>query len=114
VDPSAIVPGKSSTGLEENLAAALTYVLGFITGIVFLVIEKDSRFVRFHAMQSTVTFLALWVLSLVVWTVPLLGWAVGLLMLPVTLIIWLVLIFKAYQGERYKLPIVGDIAEKNI
>jgi uncharacterized membrane protein len=103
---------KSSTGLDENLAAALTYLLGFITGIVFLVIEKDSKFVRFHAMQSTITFVGLWVLSLVVWMVPIVGWLVGLLLMPVTLILWIVLMFKAYQNERFKLPIVGDMAEQ--
>jgi uncharacterized membrane protein len=112
VDSTTIGPGKSSTGLEENLAAALTYLLGFITGIVFLVIEKDSKFVRFHAMQSTITFVGLWILSVVVWTVPLIGWAIGLLLLPVTLILWLILMFKAYQGEKFKLPGIGEIAEQ--
>ena len=48
---------KSSTGLDPNLAAALAYLLGFLTGILFLVIEKDSKFVRFHALQSTMVFL---------------------------------------------------------
>jgi uncharacterized membrane protein len=113
VEPSTAAPGKSSTGLDENLAGALTYVLGFITGIVFLVIEKDSKFVRFHAMQSTITFVAVWILSIFVWWVPLVGWMIGLLLWPVTLILWLVLMLKAYQREKFKLPAIGDIAEKN-
>ena len=112
MDPSNIIPGKSTTGLDENLAAALTYLLGFVTGIVFLVIEKDSKFVRFHAMQSTITFVGLWLLSIVAWMVPIVGWMVGLMLLPVTLILWLVLMFKAYQNEKFKLPGIGDIAEQ--
>ena len=50
---------RSSTGLDENVAGFLCYLFGFVTGIVFLVVEKESRFVKFHAMQSTITFLGL-------------------------------------------------------
>lgn len=103
---------KSTSGLEENLAAALTYLLGFITGIVFLVIEKDSKFVRFHAMQSTIVFVAIWVVSIFMWQMPLIGWLINLLLMPVTLILWIVLMVKAYQKEKFKLPVIGDIAEE--
>jgi uncharacterized membrane protein len=103
---------KSTTGLDENLAAMLSYLLGFITGIVFLIIEKDSKFVRFHAMQSTIVFVGIWIMSIVMWQVPLIGWLINLMLMPVTFILWLVLMFKAYQKEKFKLPIVGDIAEE--
>ena len=102
----------STTGLDENLAAMLCYLLGFITGIVFLVIEKNSAFVRFHAMQSTIAFGVIWVVSIVLWQVPIIGWLINLLLMPVIFILWLVLMFKAYQKEKFKLPIVGDIAEE--
>lgn len=105
---------KSSTGLDANLAGALTYVLGPITGILFLVLEKESKFVRFHAMQSTITFVALFVVSLVLGMIPILGW---LLLLPyqlAVLILWIVLMFKAFKGEKFKLPTVGDLAEKQV
>lgn len=105
---------KSSTGLDANLAGALTYVLGPITGILFLVLEKESKFVRFHAMQSTITFVALFVISLVLGMIPILGW---LLLLPyqlAVLILWIVLMFKAFKGEKFKLPTVGDLAEKQV
>ena len=105
---------KTSLGLDENVEGALCYVLGFITGIVFLVMEKDNKFVRFHAMQSIVTFLALFVISMVIGIIPVLGWMLSGLLGLVGLVLWLLLMFKAYQGEMYKLPIAGDLAEKQI
>jgi uncharacterized membrane protein len=111
--PPPPIPEKSSTGLEVNLAAALTYLFGFITGIVFLAIEKDSKFVRFHAMQSTITFLGLFVLNMIL-TVSLVAAIISLLLVPVTFILWLILMFKAYQGEKFKLPYIGDLAEQQI
>ena len=105
---------KSSTGLDANVAAALTYLLGFLTGILFLVLEKDSQFVRYHAMQSVMTFVAVFVFSVVLNFVPILGFLLSLLLAPLTLILWLVLMFKAFQGERFKLPWVGDMAEQQV
>jgi uncharacterized membrane protein len=105
---------KSSTGLDANIAAALCYLAWFATGIVFLVIEKDSKFVRFHAMQSTLFFLPLAVVEMVLWSIPLLGWLIGFFVWIAGLVIWLVLMFKAYQGEKYKLPVVGDMAEQQV
>ena len=102
---------RSSTGLEENVAGFLCYLLGFITGIVFLVLEKKSSFVRFHAMQSTITFLGLFVISIVIGFIPI----IGLLVYPIwilSLIVWLILMVKALRGERYSLPIVGKMAEE--
>lgn len=105
----------SSTGLDRNLAAALTYLAGFITGIVFLIVEKNSRFVRFHAMQSTVFFIAVLIASIVINSIPLLGtFLYAFLLFPAVLIVWLVLMFKAYSGEMFKLPVAGDFAEKQI
>ena len=106
---------RSSTGLDANMAAALAYLAGFVTGIVMLIIEKESRFVRFHAMQSTVVFVAVLILSVVINSIPILGtFLYAFLLLPAVVIIWLVLMFKAYKGERFKLPVAGDFAEKQI
>ena len=102
---------RSSTGLDENVAGFLCYLFGFITGIVFLVVEKESRFVKFHAMQSTITFLGLFVISFVISWIPI----INLLVYPIwilSLILWLILMVKALRGERYSLPIVGKIAEE--
>ena len=93
--------GRSSTGLDENVAGFFCYLLGFITGIVFLVVEKQSRFVKFHARQSTITFLGLFVVMLVIGWVPVLG----ILFSIFSLILWLILMVKALRGEKYMLPI---------
>ena len=102
----------SSTGLDPNLAGLLCYLLGLITGIVFLIIEKENRFVRFHAFQSLAVFGALFVLSLIAGFIPVIGRLISILLAPVGLILWILLMVKAYQGERYKLPVVGDWAEE--
>lgn len=103
---------KSSTGMSENLAALLSYVLGFITGIIFFVIEKESKFVKFHAMQSILVSAALMVLSFVLGFIPIIGWIALILLGPVSFVLWILLMVKAYKYVWFKLPVVGDIAEK--
>lgn len=107
---------KSNTalGIDENIEGLLCYVLGFATGVLFLVLEKDNKFVRFHAMQSIATFLGLFVISMVVGFIPIIGLVISPLIGLAGLILWLLLMFKAYNGEKYKLPIVGDFAEQQI
>ncbi|MDD5473611.1 MAG: DUF4870 domain-containing protein [Candidatus Methanoperedens sp.] len=105
---------KTALGIDENIEGVLCYVLGFITGIVFMVLEKENKFVRFHAMQSIATFLPLFVIGYVIGFIPLIGWVIGPLFGLLTLVLWLLLMFKAYKGELYKLPIAGDFAEKQI
>lgn len=99
---------------NENLMGALTYLLGFITGIIFLLVEKQSRFVRFHAMQSTILFGGLFVVNIALGFIPLLGWLAGLLLSLLGFVFWIILMWKAFQGEMYKVPYIGDIAEKQL
>ncbi|OGG12456.1 hypothetical protein A2875_01880 [Candidatus Gottesmanbacteria bacterium RIFCSPHIGHO2_01_FULL_46_14] len=99
---------------NENLMAAASYLLGFVTGIIFLLIEKQSRFVRFHAMQSTILFGGIFVVNLALGFIPILGWLVGLLLSLAAFVLWIVLMWKAFQGEMYKVPYVGAIAEKQL
>jgi uncharacterized membrane protein len=106
--------GKSSTGLDQNLAAALTYLGGAITGVLFLVIERDNRYVRFHAMQSTITFLGVLVVNLIFIGTPIIGWLLYAPLLLAILALWLFLMFKAINGEQYKLPYVGELAERQL
>lgn len=96
---------KSSTGLDENVAGLLCYALGVITGIIFFIIEKESEFVKFHAMQSAIIFGIVWIIS--IFLAPL-----SLIIGPLSLLLWLFLMFKAYKGEKYKIPGIGDFAEK--
>ena len=102
------------TGLEPNVAGLLCYLFGWISGLIFFLIEKDD-FVRFHAMQSIITFGAITVLSIIfgiLFLVPFVGAILGAILWIGTIILWILLMVKAYQGERFKLPIVGDLAEK--
>ena len=104
---------KTSIGLDENLTGALCYLILWISGIVFYLLEKDNKFVKFHAMQSILVFLPLTIIGFflsIIWFLWWLGWLIWLL----SIILWLVLMIKAYQGEKFKVPIVGDIAEKQI
>lgn len=104
--------GKTSTGMQANVAGLLSYLLGFITGIIFFVIEKDNKFVRFHAMQSMLAFGFLFVLQMILMFIPFIGWVLSPIVSIVGLILWIIMMIKAYQGEFFKLPIVGEIAEK--
>ena len=95
------------------MAGALAYGLGWVTGLAFLLIERENRFVRFHAMQSTIVFGGLCVLWFVGTAIPPIGWAISFFVIPpLSATLWLLLLFKAYQGLRFKLPYVGDIAEE--
>lgn len=96
-------------GLNPNFAAALSYVLLFVSGFVFLMVERQNKFVRFHAIQSLITWVTFFVALMVLQFIP----VVNILLIVVGFILWLTLIFKAYGGERFKLPIVGEVAEKN-
>ncbi len=93
---------------EGNINAALTYLVGWITGLIFLLTEKEDKFIRFHAAQSLVTFGALTIITFV----PLLGQLLGLILWPLSLILWIILMVKAYNNEKFKLPVIGDFAEQ--
>jgi len=119
--------GGTVSGLDPNVAAALSYVLGWITGLIFYLVESENRFVRFHALQSIFFSIAVFVLfgGLSVFislfrVVPgvsvvmgVLGSLVSMLLSIAFFAVWIILIVRAYQGERYKLPVVGDMAEKS-
>jgi uncharacterized membrane protein len=106
-------PGnKTSTGMDQNLEGLLCYVLGWITGVVFLIIEKENQFVRFHAIQSIVVFGAITVVDIVIGWIPIIGWFIVWILGVLAFVLWILLMYKSYRGQLYKLPIVGNIAEK--
>jgi uncharacterized membrane protein len=104
--------GKSSTGMNANLAALLSYVLGVLSGVIFFLVEKESKFVKFHAMQSIGFSLASAVASLVLAFIPI----VNVILLPLfqlaALVVWIILMVLAYQGKPFRLPVLGDVAAK--
>lgn len=123
--PSQPAPGPvAAAGMNDNLAGALCYLVGFITGILFLVMEPYSRrpFVRFHAFQSIffcVAWIALSIALSIAFTIVGMVMSMWLIFLPLRLLIgfagfliWLFCMYKAYNGEWYQLPIVGPIAAK--
>jgi uncharacterized membrane protein len=106
---------KTSTGFDANVAAALSYLVGFVTGIIFLVVEKENRFVRFHALQSTLLFAGIVAIDILLQIVPILGaLVVVFIIVPASAVLWLLMMFKAYQGEEFKLPLIGQMAADRI
>jgi len=113
----------TQTGMKENVAGLLCYVLGWVTGLIFFFIDKRS-FVQFHAKQSIVIFGGLQLIGVVVgmsfgfslmtggWTGFSLGFALYHLLQLIGLILWIVCMIKAYQGERFRVPVAADIADK--
>ena len=117
--------GPTSMGMQANVAAGLSYLAGWITGLIFFLGEKQNRFVRFHALQSLLLSVGLIVLYIVVWVLDIiflianigflavlfgfLFWLLGL----AAFAIWIVLLINAFQGKYFKLPVIGDFAEKH-
>jgi len=123
--PAAVAVAPSAAGLEENMASALCYLAGWITGVIFLVLApyNQNRTIRFHAFQSiflTVAMIPLWfvfmILSIALRFIPVLGALVMMLLWVVFgfgfFFLWLFLMYKAYNKEKFVLPIIGPLAEK--
>ncbi|WP_287268020.1 DUF4870 domain-containing protein [Thermogemmatispora sp.] len=110
--------GPTSMGMEANMAAGLSYLVGWITGLIFYLSEKQNRFVRFHAMQSIIWFAALTILIValdVLGMIPFVGlltFCLSGLVGLVGFVSWIVLLIMAFQGKYFKLPIIGDYAER--
>jgi uncharacterized membrane protein len=114
---------SATEGLEENVAALISYIFGWLTGLIFLLIDKRP-FVKFHAAQSIAfniciipIWIALWIVYFVIAHIPFLG-LMGLAIFPVfglaVFATWIFLMYKAYSHEMFKLPIIGDIVEKMV
>jgi uncharacterized membrane protein len=106
---------KTSMNIEENIASMLCYIGVWVTGLIFYLLEKENKTVKFHAMQSLLTFIGVFIVYFVIffltWFVPFM-WMLSILFGLLVFILWIILVIKAYQGEKFKLPIIGDIAEK--
>ncbi|MDX1623701.1 MAG: DUF4870 domain-containing protein [Gemmatimonadota bacterium] len=117
-------PSAQSSGLDPQLAGLLAYLVPPITGIIFLLIEKANRVVRWHAAQSTVfgiAWIVLWVVFTILSTilstvVPVFG-AIGSLLIWLVIflggfVIWVICLIKGYSGEMWRMPIVAPYADK--
>ncbi len=103
---------RSSTGLAENVAGALCYLLGWVTGLVFLVLEQQSAYVRYHAMQSVVTFGGIAAVSLVLSLLSGIGFVLQQALGLLSVVLWILLMVKAWQGERYRLTWISDVVDR--
>ncbi|WP_432359877.1 DUF4870 domain-containing protein [Sporosarcina sp. UB5] len=103
---------KTSSGLTENVGGLLCYI--FIIGLIFLFVEKENRFIRFHALQSVFMAIAIFLISIVLGFVPLVGAIASLLLSPLALALMIFMMYQAYQGNYYKLPFIGDVVENQL
>lgn len=100
-------------GLQDNVAGMLAYFT-IIPAIIFLLIEpyNKNKFIRFHSFQCLFLAGGLIVIHIILGFIPILGWIVSLLLSLATLVLWILLVVKAYQGQKFKLPFIGDLAEQ--
>jgi len=120
--PATAPSAQPAPALHSNAAGSLCYVLGFLTGIFFLAMEpyKQDRFVRFHAFQSiflsVAWFVVYFVLGVALAVLPGFLWRVGWMMQSLLgllfFLLWVLLMYKAYNNERFRLPVIGDLAAK--
>ena len=99
---------QQSTGLDENVAGALCYVLWWITGVIFLILEPNNKNIRFHAFQSIIVFGAITILEIIFFWVPVLDWLIW----AAGIILWIVLIVMTYQKRELKIPIANELARR--
>jgi len=105
---------NTSTGLKEKVSGTLSYLGFLVTGIIFLGIEKENKYVRFNAMQSTVVFGILTIILAVFGWIPTIGFYVYSFGSALWFVLWFFLMYKAFSGIKYKIPVIGDFAEKHI
>ncbi len=109
---------ETKLGVSENIAGVIAYILGWITGLILLVIEKENKFVRFHAAQSTALYAGLFILNIVlgflsgIAYVGLIFSLISILVALISFVLWIFLMYKAFKGEMYRLPVIADYADK--
>ncbi len=121
--PPPAAPVAQSGGMEENVASALCYFFGWLSGVLFLVLApyNTNKTIRFHAFQSiffNIAVIALWIVMAIVGAIlghiPVLGPILMLLIYGVMGFfgLWLFLMYKAYNKEKFVIPVIGPLAEK--
>jgi len=114
MQPVQVTPDPSSTGLDPKVAGLLCYLLAFVTGIIFLIIEKQSHFVKYHAMQSIIIFGGITVINIVLSFIPVIGFLVSFIIAPLSFILWIALMLLALQGRTVRIPVISDLVEQQV
>lgn len=102
--------GNSSLGMAENVAALLAIIFSPISSIIVLVLEKESKFVKFHAIQAIALSVVILLANFILGLIPILGWIVLIFVNLGVFVLWIILLIKAYQGEWFEIPLVGNFS----
>ncbi|WP_084632840.1 DUF4870 domain-containing protein [Planococcus plakortidis] len=107
-------PSITGLGLSENVAGSLAYLLGFFSGFVLLMVERENRFVRYHAFQSVYVSILFFTLFTAAGMMPMTGWVAEVFLMPIGLVLWIILMLNAHNGKALRLWIIGRFAEKQL
>ena len=106
--------GRSSLNMNENIVALIAYLFGWVSGLIIFLLEKESRFVSFHALQSLAFFGVMSLILGVLVRIPVVGLAFAIVGGILSFSFWIIGMINAYRGELYRFPIVGDFAARQI
>lgn len=108
------MPSETSLGLTENIAGSLTYLFGFVSGFIMLLVERENRFVRYHALQSIYISIVFVSAYLLLGMLPVIGWFSSMILAPAGLVMWIILMLNAYKGRYSKMLYISDFANKQL
>ncbi|WP_235318406.1 DUF4870 domain-containing protein [Planococcus sp. CAU13] len=108
------VPAGTSLGLTENIAGSLTYLFGFISGFIMLLVERENHFVRYHALQSIYISIVFFSAYFLLGLIPVLSWLISMVLAPAGLVLWIILMMNAYKGRYSKMLYISDFANKQL
>lgn len=108
------VPSETSLGLSENIAGSLTYLFGFVSGFIMLIVERENHFVRYHALQSIYISIVFVSAYLLLGMIPFIGWLSSMVLAPAGLVMWIILMLNAYKGRYSQVPYISDFANKQL
>ena len=108
------VPSETSLGLSENIAGSLTYLFGFVSGFIMLIVERENHFVRYHALQSIYISIVFVSAYLLLGMIPIIGWLSSMVLAPAGLVMWIILMLNAYKGRYCKVLYISEFTNKQL
>lgn len=102
------------TQMQSKTPVWLAYLAGWLTGLIFLAVEKNDEDMRWHAAQSLTLFGAVQIVMIILWRIPIIGTILNAIIGLGAFILWILLMVKANQGERFRVPVAVDFAEKYV